>query len=93
MTQPLNYCTHACENMRALDDVIINKETRNVARAITASAMECMILMEQAEKFILPSWGKIFEQDEMELCAEVHIPTRLPYPIVALEYPCPMTVG
>jgi hypothetical protein len=89
MTQPLNYCTHACENMKALDDVIIKNETVKVGRAIVASAMECMILMEQAEKFILPSWGRIFEQHEMELCNEVQIPTRLPYPVVALEYPCP----
>lgn len=89
MTQPLNYCTHACENMKALDDVIIRNETKKVGRAILASAMECIILLEQAEKFILPSWGKIFEQHEMELCDEVQIPTRLPYPVVALEYPCP----
>lgn len=89
MTQPLNYCTHACENMRALDDVILGMETKETSRAIIASAMECIILMEQAEKFILPSWGTIFEKREMELCADVEIPTRLPYPIVAIEYPCP----
>jgi hypothetical protein len=89
MTQPLNYCTHACENMRALDDVIIGKQTPTVSRAILASAMECIVLMEKAEKFILPSWGTIFEKHEMELCVDVQIPTRLPYPIVAIEYPCP----
>ena len=89
MTQPLNYCTHASEGMAVLDDVILEKETLTVSRAIIASAQECIILMELAEKFILPPWGKIFEKHEMELCGEIQIPTRLPYPIVALEFPCP----
>ncbi len=87
MTQPLNYCTQASENMRIIlegSDV-----GSDVGKGIACSAREVIILMHFAEKFILPEWGKIFEKHEMELCADVQIPTRLPYPIVALEYPCP----
>lgn len=87
MTQPLNYCTQASESMKVLDDCMtVNRKT---AEAIVLSAMEAIELMGMAEKFILPDWGKIFDEHEMELCGDVKIPTRLPYPIVALEYPCP----
>ena len=87
MTQPLNYCTHASENMQALDTAITqNKKT---AKGIIASAMECIELMERAEKFILPNWGKIFDDEEMKVCNDIEVAVRLPYPIVAIEYYCP----
>jgi hypothetical protein len=87
MTQPLNYCTQASESMSVLDDSMqVNQKT---AKAIIMSAMECIELMHMAEKFIMPDWGKIFDEHEWELCADTQIPTRLPYPIIALEYFCP----
>lgn len=97
MTQPLNYCTQAIENFKGLDfDGIcranfsrLGPADPKITRAVASSAAECSLLMHLAEKFILPPWGNIFERDEIELCADVQIPTRLPYPIVALEYPCP----
>jgi len=90
MTQPLNYCTQAAENMKLnhIDEFGKNKSVKK-AMAIAAQARETIILMHMAEKFILPPWGRIFEDHEMDLCDEVQIATRLPYPIIALEYHCP----
>ena len=45
--------------------------------------------MMNAEKFILPNWGKIFDDDEMKICGDIEIAVRLPYPIIAVEYYCP----
>lgn len=89
MTQALNYCTQASENMQALDTAM----TDNVktAKAIVMSAMESIGLLDMAEKFIMPDWGKIFDDEEWKLCIDVQIPTRLPYPVIALEYHCPYT--
>jgi len=86
VTQALNYCAQAAENMQALDTVMT--QDKENAKAIVASAMECVELMLKAEKFILPNWGKIFDEDEMEVCNDIVIPVRLPYPMVAIEYFC-----
>jgi hypothetical protein len=71
------------ENMIELEE-----EDEGLDRAIRIEALECMELMKKAEKFILPDWGRIFEPEELELCMDVKFPSRLPYPIVALEFPC-----
>lgn len=88
MTQPLNYCTHAAENMQMISAEYFGGDNE-MLMAVAASVREAIILMHLAEKFILPDWGKIFESHEMKLCYDVQIPTRLPYPITALEYHCP----
>jgi len=89
MTQPLNYCTQAAENMRIINEDLFKREAdQRTNLAIATSAREAIILMHLAEKFILPEWGKIFEKHEIDLISDVQIPTRLPYPIVALEYHC-----
>jgi len=87
MTQALNYCTQASENMQALDTAMTSNE--KTAKAIILSAMDAIDMMDMAEKFILPDWGKIFDDDEWKLLADFQIPTRLPYPVIALEYHCP----
>lgn len=63
-------------------------EDKKLDRAIRLEAAECLRLITKAEKFILPDWGRIFEPEELELCMDVEFPTRLPYPIIALEFPC-----
>ena len=66
----------------------LEEEDNKLDRAIRLEAAECLRMMTMAEKFILPDWGRIFEPEELELCMDVEFPTRLPYPIIALEFPC-----
>jgi hypothetical protein len=70
------------------DMIDLEVEDKKLDRAIRLEAAECLRLMTLSEKFILPDWGRIFEPEELELCMDLEFPTRLPYPIVALEFPC-----
>jgi len=88
VTQPLNYCTQAAENLTIFQDDLFSKGGE-LAVAIAASARDVLILMHEAEKFILPPWGKIFSRDEMDMLDDLKMATRLPYPIIAIEYHCP----
>jgi len=90
VTQRLNYCSQAAENMIFIcgEEGYLHYGDKKLDRAIRLEAAECLRLMTKAEKFILPDWGRIFEPEELELCMDVEIPTRLPYPIIALEFPC-----
>ena len=87
MTQALNYCTQAAENMTIFKDKLFLNGSE-VATAIAHSARETLILMHHAEKFILPEWGKIFTKNEFDMLDDLQLPTRMPYPIVAIEYHC-----
>jgi hypothetical protein len=86
VTQPLNYCTHAIEFFKH-NELIMYGKTK-IGNAIGAEARECAVLLHMAEKFILPDWGRIFTKEEMRTCDDLHLPTRLPYPVVAIEFPC-----
>lgn len=88
MTQALNYSTHASETMTVLGmDELLHKD-RHLATAVAASARDTVILLHLADKFILPEWGRIFTSAEFDALNDLEMPTRLPYPITALEYHC-----
>ncbi len=95
MTDRLNYSSQACEMMKILNyrEVTISpigkKQQTSNPLAIAATARETIILLNKAEKFILPEWGRIFTDDEWEMVMDVRYPTRLPYPVIACEYPAP----
>lgn len=80
----LNYCSQAIEGLAKL--------TYGKAD-IAASARDTMTLLQRAEKFVLPNWGRVFSKEEWKLVQDVRYPTRLPYPVIALEYHCPYTMG
>ena len=86
MTQPLNYCTQALETIHML--AYDKKFQGNEARALAMEARDIAGLIHHAEKFILPDWGRIFTSQEWDTLRDLKVATRLPYPIVALEYPC-----
>jgi len=85
MTQALNYTPHAIEHM------FVMSEKRAMNRMDKAVSMQCrdiMRLLDRAEKFILPEWGRILEDDEWDAVEDLQVPARLPYPVTALEYRC-----
>ena len=88
MTQPLNYATHASETMTVLGLDEFFLKDRGLATAIASSARDVVILLHLSEKFILPEWGRIFTPAEFKELDDLEMPTRLPYPITALEYHC-----
>ncbi len=67
--------------------------SEKLAVATAKCVRDVMVLLDKAEKFILPEWGRIFNEEEWEVVQDVKFPTRLPYPIVVLEYPCTYTMG
>lgn len=69
----------------------ISKEEHAIGTA--KCVRDIMVLLDKAEKFILPEWGRIFNDEEWRIVQDQRFQTRLPYPIVALEYPCTYTMG
>ena len=96
MTERLNYSTHAIEDMVIVASQFIHKghqisdpEERSTTFGVGFTARDIIELLWEAEKFILPDWGRIFTADEWAVIErDVELPRRLPYPVVALEYPC-----
>lgn len=94
VTERLNYCTAAMSGMHISIDYgdrggWSNEEERIAYLGIGQTAREVILLLNRAEKFILPEWGRIFTNDEwLIIDKNVDIPRRLPYPIVAVEYHC-----
>ena len=99
MTQRLNYCSQALEGMAVLGDRVTGIGTDLMARDpeftlnIAKSARDTIMLMDRAEKFILPEWGRIFTGEEWSLVQDMKFPTRLPYPVIAVEFPCTYSMG
>lgn len=95
MTERLNYCSQAMETMTILGDPVRGIGTETMERDpkfvidIASCARDLLILLSRAEKFILPDWGRIFDKREWELVQDVRYPSRLPYPVIACEYPSP----
>jgi len=88
MTQALNYATSALETMTVLGLQELMSKNPTLSKAIAGEARDIVIMLHRAEKFILPEWGRIFTQDEFDMLDDLHMSTRLPYPITALEYHC-----
>ena len=97
--QTRNYCTHAIEMMQmytyAIDrerlaaDGVTNMHTsRDIDKGIDLLARATATLLHEAEKFIMPDWGRIFDERELAIFEGVPLLNRLPYPIVACEYTC-----
>ena len=93
MTERLNYCSQAYEMLTIIGDTPWIEGTEQDAIDISQSVLDTQALLKIAEKFILPEWGKIFNDEEWKLVDEVKCATRLPYPVVALEFPCTYTMG
>ncbi len=94
MTDRLNYSSQACEMMMVLDFekyTTLPSGERNMENAVSiaATARETILLLNKAEKFILPEWGRIFDTEEWKLVQDVKYATRLPYPVIACEFPAP----
>ena len=95
MTARLNFCSQALENMHIVADLKNGIGYKPVGRDpqftldIAKSARDLILLMSRAEKFILPDWGRIFNAEEWKLVQDVKYPSRLPYPVIACEYPAP----
>lgn len=83
--QRLNYCTQAIETLTGFD-LGVAQENREPTFAL---ARDTKALLTRAEKFIMPEWGRVFTDEEWQLVQDVEFPARLPYPIIALEYPSP----
>jgi hypothetical protein len=92
MTHRLNYSSQALEAMHVLGEMpwISNEK---LAIETAKCVRDIMVMLDKAEKFILPEWGRIFNGKEWEMVCDQRFPTRLPYPVVALEYPCTYTMG
>lgn len=95
MTQRLNYCSQALETMTVLGDPVtgIGKYSMDrdpqFALDIARSARDVILLLNRSVKFILPEWGRIFHGEEWKMVQDVKYPSRLPYPVIAVEYYCP----
>jgi hypothetical protein len=91
LPQPRNYTTSAIEQFR--NRYIRFKhpdqtENATLSKAVDDMKEEIILLLERAEKFLLPDWGRIFDQHEWEVVAEVPVLARLPFPIMLAEYHC-----
>ena len=79
--QPLNYATHAIEDLRQFADHFRS-------RGITQSAfalVQMTELLQQSVKFVLPNRCNLVQPNEIR---QAHLDlTRLPFPIVAFEAP------
>lgn len=87
-----NYCSHA------LDDLNMCIE----ALGVTPSDIDINYYVflvgkiKDAQKFILPDYGKVFDIPKLEIKSFIskYCPDlRLPFPVVAIEYEHPQTIG
>ncbi len=93
MTDRLNYCSQAYEVLTVIGDTPWMEGTEQDAIEISQSVLDTQVLLNKAEKFILPEWGKIFNDEEWKLVDDIRYATRLPFPVVAVEFPCTYTMG
>jgi hypothetical protein len=56
--------------------------------AVRHMTRECAALLDRAEKFLLPEWGRIFDEREIEVFNDMPTMNRLPYPVIASEFLC-----
>lgn len=85
---PRNYCTAAIDDLRRLVYYTHVPSTPEMRYGTQRVQEECARLLELAEKFLMPDWGRIFDADEFALLEDLSVTNRLPYPIVACEYFC-----
>lgn len=83
--QPLNYATHAIENLAGILTLAPHKEFDRDMVAFTAEIID---LLARADKFMLPEWGRIFDAKDWEVASSVEVLPRLPFPIVLTEFHC-----
>lgn len=99
MTARLNYCSQALETMAVIGNTVSGIGKYSMDRDpqftldIAKSARDTILLMNQAVKFILPEWGRVFNEDEWKLVENQRFPSRLPYPVIAVEFPCTYNMG
>jgi hypothetical protein len=87
--QTRNYCTHAIESLAKWSWAFSpSGPSDKLVADVKSMTAECCVLLNRAEKFLLPEWGRIFDQDEMAVMSDLPTMNRLPYPVIAAEYEC-----
>jgi hypothetical protein len=82
----LNFSTHAIEDLVHYGFEFAGGTPPALRQAMRDLCTEVAGLLARADKFLLPTWGRIFDADEWQVVAEVPVLPRLPYPVVAAEY-------
>jgi hypothetical protein len=86
--QSRNYCTQAIEQFVAYEFGYTAPMHHELDAQITLQTRETAVLLREAEKFLMPEWGRIFDKDDFGVLEDMAVPNRLPYPIIACEYFC-----